>query len=134
MWKKGQIDRLMREGRFIQARLPKTESQNQARIFTNLIMEGQIKLSMRFLDKDGNQGVLLLTEEIMNLLRQKHPEVQVATHVAPLFDPIKAIPDRIFFTINEEMVREAALRTKGSGGPSGVDAVGIRRMVTCKSL
>ena len=32
------------------------------------------------------------------------------------------------------MVREAALRTKGSGGPSGVDAVGVRRMVTCKSF
>ena len=32
------------------------------------------------------------------------------------------------------MVREAALRTKGSSGPSGVDAVGVRRMVTCKSF
>ena len=39
MWKKGQIDRLMREGRFIQARLPKTASrkpQDQARIFRKL--------------------------------------------------------------------------------------------------
>ena len=31
-------------------------------------------------------------------------------------------------------MREAALRTKGSGGPSGIDAVGVRRMVTCKSF
>ena len=31
-------------------------------------------------------------------------------------------------------MREAALRTKGSGGPSGIDAVGVRRMATCKSF
>ena len=32
------------------------------------------------------------------------------------------------------MIREAALRTKGSGGPSGVDAVGFRRIFACKSF
>ena len=31
-------------------------------------------------------------------------------------------------------MREAALRTKGSGGLSGVEALGARRMVTCKSF
>ena len=31
-------------------------------------------------------------------------------------------------------MRDAALRTKGSGGPSGIDAAGVRRMVTCKSF
>ena len=132
MWKKGQIDRLMREGRFIQARLPKTASckpQGQAR-FANLIMEGQIKSAMRLLDKDGNFGVLPLTEEIMNQLRQKHPEAQEATLGALLFGPIGAIPDTTFCKINGEMVREAALRTKCSG----VDAVGVRRMVTYKSF
>ena len=32
------------------------------------------------------------------------------------------------------MIREAALRTKGSGGPSGMDAVGFRRILACKSF
>ncbi|XP_015767149.1 PREDICTED: uncharacterized protein LOC107345921 [Acropora digitifera] len=32
------------------------------------------------------------------------------------------------------MVRDAALRTKGSGGPSGVDSNGFRRILTCKSF
>ena len=32
------------------------------------------------------------------------------------------------------MVRDAALRTKGSDGPSGVDANGFRRILTCKSF
>ena len=125
----------MSEGRFIQARLPKTASrkpQDKTRIFANLIMEGQIKSAMRFVGKDGNHGVLSLTEEIVNQLRQKHPEAQEATLGSFLLGPIEEIPDTIFCKINGEMVREAALRTKGSGGPSGIDAVGVRRMVTCK--
>ena len=32
------------------------------------------------------------------------------------------------------MVRQAALRTKGSGGPSVVDANGFKRMFACKSF
>ncbi|XP_073231902.1 uncharacterized protein [Porites lutea] len=32
------------------------------------------------------------------------------------------------------MVRQAALRTKGAGGPSGVDANGFRRILACKSF
>ena len=32
------------------------------------------------------------------------------------------------------MVREAALRTKGSGGPYGVDADGFRRILSCKAF
>ena len=32
------------------------------------------------------------------------------------------------------MIREAALRTKGSGGPSGMDAVGFKRILACKSF
>ena len=36
--------------------------------------------------------------------------------------------------INREMVRDAVLRTKGSGRSSGVDANGFRRMLACKSF
>ena len=32
------------------------------------------------------------------------------------------------------MVREASLKTKGSGGPSGVDSNGFLRMMACKSF
>ena len=32
------------------------------------------------------------------------------------------------------MIRSAALRTKGSGGPCGIDAKGFRRILACKSF
>ena len=36
------------------------------------------------------------------------------------------IPESLYLEINGEMTREAALRTKGSSGPSGIDANGSR--------
>ena len=40
----------------------------------------------------------------------------------------------LYQQIDGERIREAALRTKGSGGPSGVDANGFKRNLTCKSF
>ena len=48
--------------------------------------------------------------------------------------PIDDVPTVIFHQLNGEMIRSAALRTKGSGGPCGVDANGFRRILACKSF
>ena len=51
------------------------------------------------------------------------------------FGPIDdEFPKSLYTEINCEMVRQAVLRTKGAGGPSGVDANGFRRILACKSL
>jgi hypothetical protein len=71
----------------------------------------------------------------MTQLKQKHPEPQPAKLGSVLFGPLNdEIPESIYSEINGEMVRQAALRTKRSGGPSGVDANGFRRMLACKSF
>ena len=44
------------------------------------------------------------------------------------------ISQSVYQDINGELVREAALRTKGSGGPSGVDANGFKSILACKSF
>ena len=51
-----------------------------------------------------------------------------------MFGPVEDFPDSIYQQINGEMIREAALRTKGSGGPSSMDAVGFKRILACKSF
>ena len=52
-----------------------------------------------------------------------------------LFGPIDGqYPESVYTEINGEMVRQTALRTKGAGGPSGVDANGFRRILACKSF
>ena len=47
---------------------------------------------------------------------------------------MEAIPDLVYQEINGELVIEAALRTKGSDGSSGVDANGFKRILICKSF
>jgi len=137
LWKEGELDQLLREGRMIQRRLVKsrkTDPPNKAKIFAKLIMEGQINSALRYLSDDDCKGVLPLTDDVMMQLQEKHPKAQEAKLGSLLFGPIEDVPDSLYQQINGEMIREAALRTKGSGGPSGVDALGFKRILACKSF
>jgi len=137
LWQEGKIDELIREGRAIQQRLSKgkrADPPNKAKIFANLVMNGQINSALRYLSDNNCEGVLPLTDETMKQLREKHPAAKEAKLGSLLFGPIDDVQPVIFQQIDGEMIREAALRTKGSGGPSGIDALGFRRMLACKSF
>ena len=103
-------------------------------MFANLIMRRQIHSALRYLCNDNGGGVLPLTDDVMRQLKEKHPEAREASLGSLLFGPVEDIPDSVFPEIDGEMVRDAALRTKGSGGPSGVDANGFRSLLACKSF
>ena len=70
----------------------------------------------------------------MRQLKENHPAAQDASLGSLLFEPIEDVPGTVYYQINGEMVRDVALRTKGSGGPLGVDANGFRRILACKSF
>ena len=121
----------------IQRRLSKSNKNdppNKARIFAKLVMEGQINSALRYLSEDDSGGVLPLTDDVVRQLKEKHPDAQRAKLGSLLLGPEEDIPDSVYQEINGELVREAALRTKGSGGPSGVDANGFKRILACKSF
>ena len=104
-------------------------------MFAKLVMEGQINSALRFLNESSCGGILPLSDDVMTQLREKHPEPQSAKLGTLLFGPIDdEIPESVFVEINGDMIRQAVLRTKGSGGPSGVDANGFRRILACKSF
>ena len=44
------------------------------------------------------------------------------------------VPEILYQEIDGEMIKEAALRTKGWGGPSGIDANGFKRILASKSF
>ena len=137
LWKEGEIDVLVREGRMIQRRLTnsrRADPPNKAKVFANLVMTGQINSALRYLSDDDGGGILPLSDDVMRQRREKHPAAQDAHLGSLLFGPIEEVPDTMYYQINGEMVSDAALRTKGSGGPSGVDANGFRRMLACKSF
>ena len=137
LWKEGEVDTLLREGRMIQRHLdrsPKADPPNKAKIFAKLVMEGQIHSALRYLSEEDCGGVLPLSEQVMKQLTDKHPQAQQAKSGSVLFGPVEDVPAILYQQINGEMVREAALRTKGSCGPSGVDANGFKRILACKSF
>ena len=51
-----------------------------------------------------------------------------------MFAPVEDVHESVYNEVTGEMIREAALRTKGAGGPSGVDANGFKRLLACKSF
>ena len=137
LWKEGEIESLLREGRSIQKCIRKTKRANppdKAKIFARLVMRGQINSALRFLSDDVYGGVLTLTDDVMRQLFEKHPEAQDTKLGSILFGPIEEVHGSLYQQIDGEMIREAALRTKGSSGPSGVEANGFKRILTCKSF
>ncbi|EDO42709.1 predicted protein [Nematostella vectensis] len=139
LWKNGNIEELIREGRTIQRRLvqfhrKKDAPQNTAKLFAKLVMEEQINSALRYLTESDYGGVLSLTDDVMRQLQEKHPNAQPAKLGSLLFGPAEDVHESIYSEITGGMIREAALRTKGAGGPSNVDAHGFQRILASKSF
>lgn len=104
-------------------------------MFAKLVLESQINAAVRFVSESSSGGVLSLTDDVMAQLKEKHPNPQPAKLGSLLFGPIDdAIPETLYSEINGDMVRQAALRTKGAGVPSGIDANGFRRIIASLSF
>ena len=126
MWEENKIEELLQEARTLQNRLPKgSEKMTDEEItkrFTNLMLTGNVKQAVRLLEKDASNGVLPLNEQTLNELRNKHPEGQPRHEAMILEGPINNVSSVIFDEITSETIMKAAIRTKGSAGPSKYDA------------
>ena len=141
LWEKGDLDSLVIEGRTIQRQLEKratkaneAKAEGQvARTFAKLMMEGKVKAALRILAQDSNDGVLPMSNEVLEALKKKHPARKPAVPSAviapncPSQDPSHFI---LFDQLDGQMIRETALKTEGAAGPSGLDAAGWKRLCT----
>ena len=152
-WRLGHIDDLVREGRTVQKGLPKRsigahqdEEDRFQRTFSNLIFSGKIAAAMRLLSEyDGernSKGVLDLdapvslgsTTTVRDVLIEKHPPAASAAPEALIDIDSSSTPADIhpvyFDRLTGASIRQAALRTKGAAGPSGMNADNWRRICT----
>ena len=97
-------------------------------------MEGKVSAALKLLDKESSTGVLNLTEEVLQDLEEKHPKPAPIEENTLLNGPIEKILDCYFDGIDEQTVMKAALNTKGSAGPSGMDAELYRRILCSKNF
>ena len=138
LWKAGDIEQLMREIRHIQKSFTSSKKKRSpddiARSFSKLIMEGKVSAALKLLDKESSTGVLNLTEEVLKDLKMKHPEPAPISENTLLHGPVDKILECYFDGIDEQTVLRAALNTKGSAGPSGMDAELYRRILCSKNF
>ena len=148
LWEMGEIVELLREGRAIQKSLlrsmaPKNarDDAKVARKFSNLMMEGKVRAALQLLTNEARSAPLRLDDtvdecgrSVRDILKDKHPhsepphpDVILSTDTASVnsdFHPV------LFDSITTDAIRRSALLTEGSAGPSGMDALCLRRLCT----
>ena len=144
LWWEGNIEELLTEGRAIQQRLKRKyranyDSDELARSFSKFMRKGKVKSAIRLLAKQERplhsihsqiDPESLADRTVLDELKEKHPQgsdisdTNLVERQEGNFHPI------IFECIDGESIRKAALQTDGAAGPSGIDALGWRRLLT----
>jgi hypothetical protein len=97
-------------------------------------MEGILSAAIKFLDKESSSRLLDLSPDILEDLKEKHPPASEIKDDCLLNCSVDQIPPNNFDLINEQLIYVAALKTRGSPGPSGMDADVYRRILCSKNF
>ena len=138
LWNKGELMELLFEGTTIQRNLKTVNTRKSvssiSKKFTEQMSKGNINAAIKLLSSNMENGIVPLNENTIKQLIQKHPKSKKADAEILLAD----IPERVhqvrFDGINAELVRKAALKTRGGSGPSGMDGDGWRHILTSNSF
>ena len=150
-WSNGEFQSLLEEGRCIQNRLPKRtyhdDPNHVARIFSRLMLLGKVREANNFITRKSSSGLLKLDDLVpttsdegktsmvttLQLLKEKHPPAKTPTEDILLSnhpESSNTAVNFIFESLDASSIRDSALSTKGSAGPSGLDATIWKRMCT----
>ena len=125
--------------RFIQGKFVKNSKKARtveeiSKVFAKIVFQGKLAAAIKLLDSESLTGLLNLTPEVLEGLKEKHPEAADIADKSLLYGPIDYIPPGVFDLIGEKMIFDAATKTKGSAGPSGMDAELYRRILCSKNI
>ena len=145
LWKEGDLDQLIEEGRAIQSRLfkqnplgDKNSDKNTARSFAKLMFAGKCKAALDLLSNNEKSALLHLddpsdpqepnAQSVKDVLISKHPAAQEVHEECIMAGEPEDPHPIIFESIKSELIRSCALKTTGAAGPSGLDAHIWRRL------
>ena len=136
-WNKGNIRGLLKEAKQVQSKLDAYHKSHRsieaiAKTFSSLINDGKINAAMKMLDESFSGGLLPLSPEIINQLEEKHPKASSVSDEALLQGPLEPAESYTYDRIDEMCIKRAALKTKGSAGPSGMHA-DMFRSILCSN-
>ena len=98
--------------------------------FAKLVRQGKINAALLFLSDESYGGVLPLSEEVLQSLRDKHPSPAEIKPNSLLYGPIAELHN-VSIAIDEQDILATA---KGAAGPSGLDANQYIRMLCLKQF
>ena len=146
LWRARRIADLVEEAECIQNHLPNKfgASKGQTDVglsdttFSKLVFDGKIKSAVRYLSRDSS-GVLHMEDKpvtgsdktVLDYLLEKHPSAQSPPPEALLDSEPLHVNPILFESITPDLIKNVARVSKGSAGPSGLDADGWKRMLTC---
>ena len=148
-WLDGDFDCLMSEGRSIQTYYSKVhgkryndKSDDIAFSFNSLMMKGGVQSAGNLVTNKGFGKPLSLDtvvssspcRTVREILHDKHPDSKPALPNSVLL-PTTLSPDHephpiLFDRIDGALIHKIALQSRGSAGPSGIDAAGWKRLLS----
>lgn len=138
LWRQGDLELLLKEVRFIQGKFVGSKKartvEDISKVFGKLVLQGKLSAAIKLLDRESSSGLLNLTPEVLEGLKEKHPEAAEIADESLLYGPMDHVPPGIFDMVDEEMIYDAATKTKGSAGPSGMDAELYCRILCSKNF
>ena len=136
--RQGDLDLLLKEVRFIQGKFVNSKKvrtvEDISKVFAILVFQGNLSAASKLLDSESLTGLLNLTPEALERLKEKYPEAADIADKSLSYGPIDCISAGVFDLIDEKMTFDAATKTKGSAGPSGMDAELYRRILCSKNF
>ena len=134
LWKAGNLNGILSEGRCIQDHLPKfgkpRDKAALARSFQKLMSRGKVNKALKLLSSNFLCCVVDLDEVISDfnsprttreILVEKHPPGKPGSTNSILQDTPTPVNPILFENLNAEAIRKAALKTSGAAGLSGLD-------------
>eukprot|EP00794_Sanderia_malayensis_P014696 gene14696-biopygen11793 len=98
------------------------------------MLEGKVKAALNLLDQSTRGGVLPLSNDTILELQKKHPQAADIDESVLLQGPIPFVDPVFFENLDDSIILKAAMQTRDSSGPSGLDAEGWRRILVSKSF
>ena len=88
--------------------------------FVRLMLQGKISAALRWIGSQKS-GLLDVDDDVLDTLRDKHPEPAEVVDSALLIGPAVDVEDVIFDSIDADLIERTAQSISGAAGPSGAD-------------
>ena len=138
MWKDGDIEALVREVKSIQKPLKYRSPSREhcTKRFVELMREGRVTEATAWLNPDRHTtGVKDCGDEsVLTDLLEKHPRAKPANSSFGRNGPTEPAMEVTFENLDGQTVFNCAKSLRGSGGPSGLDASGLHRIMCSRKF